>query len=626
MTRVAFSADGKLAVAGADSHLRVYASVDARLLQDFTLPAVANDVAFAADNQTLITAAANNSSYVLRYNLLNLFTGHEGGATAIAFSSDGKSLISTGVDKTVRQWNATTGEPLRTLVGGAGVLNSLSLTRDGKQAIAGGADMKVYVWQLPAADDAKAPAQVQPLASYTHPAAVRTVAANADGSIIAAAGDDNLIRLWDAATGKEREHLAGHTAAVLAIDLSADGRTVISGSTDKTLRRWQPAVLAAAGADEGALHDVVFSSDGEHVFTAGADNTARQWKTDDLSAVQNYEGSTGPIKSIAVSNDGKYLVGGGDDATMRLWSTTDGSSVALVKAPAAITSLLLADNGQKLIVAGGDNIVRNYGLTEVDGKLLLLPTHECVGHTLPLAKLAMAADGRTLFSAAADQTIKRWYAASAHPRQTLAEHKAAVYALAYNADGSRLASAGGDKSVRLWDTVTGEQIHNFEGHTAQVNDVAFRPDAKDLVSCGLDGVIRLWDIESGEESNKITDGITGSLYAVAYSRDGATLSTAGTAKVWRSFNRETLSPALTIAGHNNTIYALRYNSAGTRAATLDFSGKLFIWNAATGQPLFHQQLPVLTAYSLAYSPDGTELCVAARDPRILRVTIPAAAR
>jgi len=607
-------------------HVRVYSPDTGHLLQDFTLPAAVHDVAFAADGKTIITAAANNNGYVLPYNLLNPIWSHEGGATAVRFSPDGKSLFSAGADKTVRQRDAATSEPIRTFVGSTGVLNSLALTRDGRQVIAGGADMKVYVWQLPAADDANAPAQVQPLTGYTHPAAVRAVSASADGSVVAAGGDDKLIRLWDAASGKERESVAGHTAAVLAIELSADGRTLISGGSDKTLRRWRSAVVETVAAHEGEIHDVVFSSDGEHMFTAGADKTARQWKTTDLTTVRTYEGSTGPVKSLAVSADGRLLAGGGDDATAHVWSTTDGAAVASVITPAAITSLLLSDNGKKLIVAGGDNIVRNYGLAQVEGTSQLSLTHECVGHTEPLAKLALAADGRTLFSTAADKTTKRWYAASAHPRLALAEHKAAVYSLAYNADGSRLASAGGDNSVRLWDAATGEEIYHFVGHSSQVNAVAFHPDGKELASCGRDTVIRIWDVESGEETAKIAVDTYDSLYTMAYSNNGATLLAGGTAKVWHFFDRQKLSGVLTVRGHNDTIYALRYNTAGTRVATIDYSGKLFISNATNGQPLFHQQLPTSTAYSLAYSPDGTELAVATQDPRVLRVTIPAAAR
>jgi len=113
---------------------------------------------------------------------------------------------------------------------------------------------------------------------------------------------------------------------------------------------------------------------------------------------------------------------------------------------------------------------------------------------------------------------------------------------------------------------------------------------------------------------------------MAYSKNGATLLAGGTAKVWQFFDREKLSGVLTVRGHNDTIYALRYNAAGTRVATIDYSGKLFIWKSSNGEPLFHQQLPTSTAYSLAYSPDGTELAVATQDPCVLRVTIPAPAR
>jgi hypothetical protein len=65
--------------------------------------------------------------------------------------------------------------------------------------------------------------------------------------------------------------------------------------------------------------------------------------------------------------------------------------------------------------------------------------------------------------------------------------------------------------------------------------------------------------------------------------------------------------------------------AGTRVATMGYSGKLYVWEANDNRQLFHQQLPATAGYSLAYSPDGKEIAVATQDKRLMLITLPAAA-
>ena len=85
-------------------------------------------------------------------------------------------------------------------------------------------------------------------------------------------------------------------------------------------------------------------------------------------------------------------------------------------------------------------------------------------------------------------------------------------------------------------------------------------------------------------------------------------------------------PLRSVHGHSETIYRVSYNYANTRIATIDYSAKLFIWNAPNGALVYHQQLPASSAFSLAYSPDGAEIAVATRDHRLMIVALPAGAR
>jgi WD40 repeat protein len=65
-----------------------------------------------------------------------------------------------------------------------------------------------------------------------------------------------------------------------------------------------------------------------------------------------------------------------------------------------------------------------------------------------------------------------------------------------------------------------------------------------------------------------------------------------------------------------------YNAAGSRIASIDYNGNLFIWNSGNGGILHHQQLPTAAGYSLAYAPDGKQLAIATRDKRLLLLAVP----
>jgi WD40 repeat protein len=804
VTALQFGSEGRLAVGGADKHLRVYSATDARLLQDVTAAAVLGDVRFIPGESTILAAAADNNSYLFDYSLLKILTGHDGAVTGVAFTQDGNQLLTAGADGTARLWNLADGKVVSTLVGSAGAISSLVVTADGKRAIVGRADKNVDIFDLPQ----QPTPQLKPTTTLTQPAPVTALAADKSADRIAIGGSDNTIRLWSLKTGTEVERLAGHAGPVLTLALTADGATLFSGSADKTARRWTPSNVDAVTAHVGNVNTVQFSGDGRQIFTAGAEKTIKSWTTIGLQPLQSYTGATAAVTSLAVSPDGKLLAAVGEEPVVRIWATDRPQPATTHMLPSPQAKVLFGTAGQQLLVAGTDKIVRNFGIVRAAGKLQLELTQEGHGHTEAITGLAVAADNHTLFSVAADKTVKRWYAASHAPVLTLTEPKGAVYGLTFSPDGLLLAAGGADKTVRIWDGLKGELMQSLTGHTRAISAVAFHNTGKELASTSYDGTIRLWsvvdvvpvdpkaakeppgsaaapkdavnvaeekpvppdrspkpgllaftfgnssftgavshevvsqlDLDWGKAaanlsrvwvgtltlpvSGKITlqaetntkpnntlrvfigeklviDGLDPktsfsgrqgiftldegakrelpiriefshngpaaslqllwswdgkepevisaaafkhqSIFAgdllqtietndrpltMRYTPDGNWLVAAGQSRSWNRWNRANRRSTATGdagRGHNQTIHALTYNKAGSRVATIDYSGNLFIWNASNAQMMYHQQLPTSAGFSLVYTPDGTEIIVGTNDARVLRVLIPAAVR
>ena len=197
---------------------------------------------------------------------------HADAVTCVAFSPDGKTVLTGSDDKTARLWDAATGQPIGQPLTHQGAVMAVAFSPDGKTVLTGSEDKTARLWDA---------ATGQPLGQpMTHQGAVWAVAFSPDGKTVLTGSADGTARLWDAATGQPIGQPLRHQGAVWAVAFSPDGKTVLTGSEDKTARLWDAATGQPIGQPmphQGAVCAVAFSPDGKTVLTGSEDRTARLW-------------------------------------------------------------------------------------------------------------------------------------------------------------------------------------------------------------------------------------------------------------------------------------------------------------------------------------------------------------
>ena len=563
--------------------------------------AAVNSVAFSPDGKTLVSASEDAT--LRRWDaasgaaLGEPWRGHEARVWSVAFSPDGKTVASGGEDTTLRLWDAATGKAAGVLAGHSSRVWSLAFSPDGRTLASGSDDRSIRLW-----DVASGEAHGAPLPG--HAGVVSSVVFSPDGKLLASGGGDNTLRLWDVATGRPQgDALRGHTSRVWSVAFSPDGRTLASGSEDQTVRLWDAATGAPRGAPltghKSRVWRVAFSTDGASLLSASNDHTVIRWDAGQApsggmlfaasgsmeaaaSGSMAAAASGGALRSVAVSPDGKTLASGGDDASVHLWNLNDGSprGAPWLGHAASVSSLAFSPDGATLASGSEDGSARLWNVAT--GQPRGLPWRGPGGQVWAVA---FCPDGKTLASASSDAEVRLWDAASGQLRGApLHGHTQRVWSVAFSPDGKTLVSGSDDRTLRLWDVASGRPVGAaLSGHSERVWSVAFSPDGKRVASASEDGSVRLWDASTGAPRGEPLLGHLQAVTSVAFSPDGQTLASGSddtTLRLWDARSGQPRGAAL--RGHEAAVASVAFSPDSRTLVSAAEDGTLRKWDAPAG--------------------------------------------
>ena len=299
--------------------------------------------------------------------LRDLLKGHAGEVIAVAFTPEGKSLISASCDRTIKLWDVETGKNTATLRGHANAILALALSRDGKML------------------------------------------ASADG--------DGQIKLWNAVTGKNIATISESPEDLLTLALSPDGRILASATSQSKLKLWDVVSaknIAVLHRDGPTVRCIAFSPDGKTLASGGEGKAVSLWDVRSGKHIAALNGHAGHVHTVAFSPDGKILASGSGDITIKLWNVASRQNIDTLKVTSCSFPVTFAPGGNVLASASADDTIELWDAAT--GKKIAV-----LGRNVQFAEsIAFSPDGKflassgKLFGNSRDTTVKLWDVAGGH--------------------------------------------------------------------------------------------------------------------------------------------------------------------------------------------------------------------
>lgn len=614
----------------------------------------ANGIAYSPDSKKL-AVATDIGIWIYDAQTgeeLDLFTGGTGVFESIAFSPDGKTLVSDINGNYLCMWDVNTGRQIRTFFGHSHfVISAISFSPDGKTIVSGGSGGDVKFWNAETGEYIHR--------FIWHSGFVNRISFTPDSKLIATAGSDKKIYILDVETGKSirsfTEHNTGQTDGYRDVAFHPDGEHIASVGIDNTIRLWDIKRVKQRNFNTmspDTVFDVAFSPDGKILASCSQDGTIKLWNASNLLPLNKLTGHTDSVREIAFSPDGKSLASRSYDGTIRLWDIRDADNITTRNTIAGhfyggVYTLAMSPDGNKIF---NDSYRTSIQIRNPNTGTQF---HNISGHTGRILSLDFNPINNTILTGSADGTMRSWDADTGLELHTFISLIGDVDSVLFSRDGKTAACliTLGEFSTRvnsrssiisIFDVATGTERHRINAynapspfifgykpvfhpteHTSNIDSIAMSPIDKLIASTSGDNTIRLWDVETGIHQRVLTKDARNA-DNLTFSPDGKILAGISIDNIvfWDVHSGKQRNTITNVHDHAD-FTCIAFSPNGKVLASGSENNTLRLWDVNTGR-LLHtfiefddRKYTSRYTTTLAFSSDGSILASASNDGTVL---------